>query len=219
MTISILLMAAVIIVPFTDATLAERRFENTMDRVSGHLLSARLESMERRLPIEVAWSNGTMQSRLFDPGVVAAESLGEAEDQQETGGPAFEIDADPELQAIEVLELPAGTTCSAIEPSTGDPEGLPPLDEPAVEPGTSFLRVAVFLPDGTVIERGPRWIMDENGRTAALWIDRRTGLPSLQRRYASEEAAGELETEVFEGPTPGPGSFEATAPLAEEREP
>ncbi|MEE2908348.1 MAG: hypothetical protein VX527_11035 [Planctomycetota bacterium] len=192
-------MAAALVIPLSTATLAERRFENTMDRISGHLLSARLESMERRLPVEVIWTQGRMQTRVFDPDLVQPVSPGVMEEDVFTGdgldpelaGPSEELQ-----EAIEVLELPGGVTCLDSEPGLDEPVPGIPDDEVTLQ----TLRIAVYLPDGSVIERGPRWILDEDGRTAALWIDRRTGLPILNRRTMASSTEDEPEEEIFQGP-------------------
>ena len=194
--VTILLMATAVIIPFTDSTFAERRFQNSMDRVSGHLLSARLEAMERRLPVEVNWSNGSMGTRIFSLESIDSIAVGE-ELTMETG----EIDSgssDSEQRYIEQLDLPAGTQCRDQQPRE--------LDSEILERGESadefaMIRIAVFLPDGSVIERRPRWLVDQDGRVAALWIDRRTGLPSIQRQFDLDEEDVEepQDVEAFDG--------------------
>ena len=213
--VSLLIVAAALVIPLSASTLAERRFENTMDRVSGHLLSARLESMERRLPVEVIWTQGQMQARVFDPDLVQPVSSGVIDEE------AFMSDGlDPELasttdesqEAIEVLEFPAGMTCLDSEP--GLEKSLPGI--PSEDVMLQTLRIAVYLPDGSVIERGPRWIVDADGRTAALWIDRRTGLPILNRRTMISSIEDEPEEEIFKGlDTDSPVSQPADASAAE----
>lgn len=200
--VSLLIVAAALVIPFSASTLAERRFENTMDRISGHLLSARLESMERRLPVEVICTQGQMQARVFDPELVQPVSSG-VMDQETFAGDEL----DPELsgpsdewqEAIAILELPRGVICLASEPEM---DAVVP-DGPVEEAVNQTLRIAVYLPDGSVIERGPRWIVDEEGRTAALWIDRRTGLPILNRRTTINSIEDEPEEEIFQGPDTG----------------
>ena len=191
--VTILLMATAVIIPFTDSTFAERRFQNSMDRVSGHLLSARLEPMERRLPVEVNWSNGSMGTRIFS--LESIDSITVGEELTMDAGAIDSGSADPERRYIEQLDLPAGTQCRDQRPRDLDSEILEGGD-PSEEFAT--IRIAVFLPDGSVIERRPRWLVDQDGRVAALWIDRRTGLPSIRRQFDLDE--GDLEeSEDVEG--------------------
>ncbi|MCH2132663.1 MAG: prepilin-type N-terminal cleavage/methylation domain-containing protein [Phycisphaerales bacterium] len=198
--VSILLLMAAVVVPFTDATLAERRFENTMDRVSGHLLSARLEAMERRLPVEVTWDTGRLRTRIFDPDVVQSipldDSGGGFQDEFEDDEPSLDVSADDAGSLIEELELPEGTDCRESRPEDFsddvDEEWLPVAE-------TDTLRIAVFLPDGSVIERGPRWLVDRDGRLAAVWIDHRTGLPAIHRRYRLDDTDEPVDDEEDPG--------------------
>lgn len=197
--VSLLVAAAAIVVPLSASTFAERRFENTMDRVSGHLLSARLESMERRLPVEVIWMQGQMHSRIFDPDLVQPVSPGVVDERDadaEGLSPELASTLEEPQDSLEVFDFPPGTTCRDSEP--GVIESIPGIlsDGEAVE----SLRIAVYLPDGSVIERGPRWIVDADGRTAALWIDRRTGFPALNRRTVIDPLEDEREEDEFTGP-------------------
>ncbi|MDG2422651.1 MAG: hypothetical protein P8M22_01600 [Phycisphaerales bacterium] len=202
--LSLLIAAAALVMPMFTSTLAERRFENTMDRVTGHLLSARLESMERRAPIEVVWTGEEMQARIFDPELLDSVPSGFLD-----GDTSADIELDlPESQedqpeAIEVLVLPPGVTCLDSEPVFEDQDALFQSSEDDVQ----TIRIAVYLPDGSVIERGPHWIVDGDGRTAALWIDRRTGLPTLNRRGVAPRGEEETEEDTFKGPEmePDPG--------------
>ena len=180
--VTILLMATAVIIPFTDSTFAERRFQNSMDRVSGHLLSARLEAMERRLPVEVIWSNGLIGTRVFE--IEAIDSIAVDEELNlETEQSGSNV-SDVQEEYIEQLELPRGTECRDERPI--DAEDRDPYESEESNDASNF-RIAVFLPDGSVIERRPRWLVDDHGRVAALWIDRRTGLPSIQRQFDLDE--------------------------------
>ncbi|MBG79339.1 MAG: hypothetical protein CMJ39_01360 [Phycisphaerae bacterium] len=186
--VTILMMATAVIIPFTDSTFAERRFQNSMDRVSGHLLSARLEAMERRLPVEVNWSDGHMETRIFS--LDSIESIEVGEELAMQVGEAASGMSDAEPQYIEQLQLPPGTQCRDQQPV--EVESWAPQEQLDAQ-DSSAIRIAVFLPDGSVIERRPRWLVDQDGRVAALWIDRRTGLPSIQRQFDLDEASMEEE--------------------------
>ena len=201
--VTILLMATAVIIPFTDSTFAERRFQNSMDRVSGHLLSARLEAMERRLPVEVSWANGIMATQVFE--IDTIKSIAVDEELNMETEPSTSSGSDPEQQYIEVLELPPGTECRDQQPVDFPEEELFEFGD---SERRSKIRIAVFLPDGSVIERRPRWLVDRDGRVAALWIDRRTGLPSIQRQFVPDEEVP-LDSE-------GQDSFDSMEPSADE---
>jgi len=211
--ISLLLAAAGLMVPMFTSTLADREFDNILDRVAGHLMSARLESMERRVPIEVTWMDGALQTRIFD-----TDALETVNDRSFEDGtvPELEMESstgDENQPPLEVLGLPVGIRCLEIEPVL-DVSGLEPQSESDPIASTP-LRIAIYLPDGSVIERGTRWIVDEQDRMATLVIDHRTGLPMLNRRRAVEPVEQKASEEMFEGPADLP---EEVGPAGPEQE-
>ena len=209
--LSLLIAAGALIVPLFTSTLAEREFDNTLDRVAGHLLAARLESMERRLPIEVIWDGDQLQAHVFDPDQlesIANNSIeGEMSPELELETPSAFSESGEVQPPVELLDLPRGMNCLDSAPVSEEMFGMIESEASGVKP----LRIAVFLPDGSVIERGTRWIVDADGRTATLLIDPRTGLPILNRRSPVNQDEDE-EDEIEEIPA----AMEADASKMEE---
>ena len=194
--LAIFAVIATSVVSVVGSSVAAQRFERGMDAVSGILLAARLEAIERRRPVEVIFQSPFLQVRLFDV-EAAATPVGTAvaNDSLEAPGPAGQLLIDRFLPPQLRITTP---------PATGEETesmGVNPMDSLATPP--SPVRLAVFLPDGTTTGGPIRSLTAEDGRWASIYIDGRTGLPKIQPQdpQGDESALSSTAEQEFVAPS------------------
>jgi prepilin-type N-terminal cleavage/methylation domain-containing protein len=176
-----------IALPIGLRTLEEGEVASAEEEVASELLKARVRAQEGRRPVEVVFEGNPprLVVQWFDP-----EILGDRDGKP--GRTASSADGRRETtlaRSFRVLPM------TDIEAETGLP-----VEEVDVRPAfDDSLRVAVFLPDGTLLFAAPFLLMHDNGMRSSISVDPWTGHPSVSRKKSDVPAgaAEPLDLEEF----------------------
>lgn len=167
-----------IALPIGLRTIEEGEVSSAEEEVASELLKARVQAQEGRRPVEVVFEGDPprLVVRWFNP--AASGPLG--------GGDGAEVESSVEGQReTELASSFRVIPVTDVEAETGLP--LPDVDaKPAPD---DSLRVAVFLPDGTLLFAAPFLLMHDNGMRSSISVDPWTGHPEVARKNV--DAAGE----------------------------
>jgi len=189
-----------IALPIGLRTIEEGEVASAEEEVAAELLKARVQAQEGRRPVEVVFEGDPprLVVRWFDPAILG-----------EHGGDAIVSD-EPVVDGRRETELASSfrvVPMTDVEAETGLP--MPEADErPAV---SDSLRIAVFLPDGTLLFAAPFLLLHDNGMRSSISVDPWTGHPSVSRKNGEGEA-----TTVAEGE--GPASADEGFPRVDRGE-
>jgi prepilin-type N-terminal cleavage/methylation domain-containing protein len=209
--LAILLTIAGITLPSMVRILAEREFESAGDVVVNHLLLARSHAQTSGEMVEVRFVADPphLEARRFDPRVSDDESqvMFPARDEARVMPTLTRLDRsyDDEESARLIARgwaqraMPGDVRITRTQPERDDlrypdayaDEAYVPFlaemeDAYAAAPGVEddvpvFIRLAVFLPDGSALLADPVWLVDEDDRAAKLTVNPWTGLAELER--------------------------------------
>lgn len=187
--ISLVAALAALSAPVLDRALSDRAFASAGQMVEQHLLLARAHAQALRQPVEVVFDAGArrLRCRWFEAGrrLLDDEAGPTAEPPEFASGgssPGDEVpESIPEPWAIQFLPGSATITDRSPAAEEGDPleSSLMPLPEDAPDAAPAPLRLAVFLPDGSILLGAPSWLRDGDGRAATLAINPFTGVPRV----------------------------------------
>lgn len=206
--------------PFVLDRLAENAFSSAIDQVRGQVALTRAQAMARGESLEIRYlpASGRVEVRPFAAG---NRAIGEREfGVRERGRSGLELDVAPDdsldpvyLGSWARVALPGGVRITQEPPSPpladefAFNDGLPPvIDGRAPGSGTGMspgaahdddaeaLRLAVFLPDGSVLLARPLWLVDEEGRAARIELNIWTGRLTLAREDAASNPDGFAST-------------------------
>lgn len=186
-----------IAIPIGYRVLGRSELAATEDNVASELLKARAEAQKSGRPVEVLLE--TDPSRLIlqyvDPSARLSDAVGRSDrpsaarsgsTRNAKRGSAPDADWRRE---------------SAIDPSVRVERGESPRGGSAG--GTT--RVAVFLPDGTMLFAATLLLMHESGMQSRVSVDPYTGHPAIERRVGEDDEADEDKIDVEdEGDEPLP---------------
>lgn len=188
--IGIIAVLLSIALPIGMRTIEEGEVSSAEEEVAAELLKARVQAQEGRRPVEVVFEGEPprLVVRWFDPAI-----LGERGETADDGDAADvgrrETELASSFRVIPVTDVEAETGLPAAEIA----------ERPAVN---DALRVAVFLPDGTLLFAAPFLLLHDNGTCSSISVDPWTGHPSVSRRVGEPDAPGvpagsESEAEGF----------------------
>lgn len=169
--IGIIAVLLSIALPIGLRTIEEGEVASAEEEVASELLKARVQAQEGRRPVEVVFEGDPprLVVRWFDPAVLG--SRGEAPTDE--GGAAAEGRRETELaSSFRVIPM------TDVEAETG----LPAADADPRPAVNDALRVAVFLPDGTLLFAAPFLLLHDNGMRSSISVDPWTGHPEVARK-------------------------------------
>ncbi len=221
--IGLLLALGSLVFPSVLAQFHERAFESSVEVVRNQLLLARAHAQATGEPVEVFYRAvpPSVEARRFPivgrdlapaqparrtPAVADGEALDLAPpDEDESAEAELMIGegwafrelarrvwiADQPPSSLEA-DLPGALVATDVEGWNWDGAPAGRRGERGAEP--AWIRLAVFLPDGSALLGDPVWIGDEDGRIRKLLVNPWTGLPSLGSAEPEDGDLGE-ETE------------------------
>ncbi len=180
--LALLIAIAAAVGPTVLTQLDERRFESAMDVTARQMVLARAHAQSSGLPVEVLSHANAERTR------VSARLL------------AIEMDDEPQPLAHHWAErmLAFGYTIADHPPQQGEAFGV--VDE--VQRDSSRVRLAVFLPDGSAMHAGRRWLSDGNGRVARIDVNPYTGEVTFTRLAPEDLRVPEDEEELMRWDAP-----------------
>lgn len=198
----LLLALLAIAVPFTLRSIEERELSATEENFASELLKARVQAQESGRPVEVVVLDepSRIVLRYFDPKAwedLASESSrrprGETSARPGTsdrrGGRGVRDtwwEESPIASSVRVASAPTfDSTDAAAE--TGLPSA--PEAEEDASPRGGPMRVAVFMPDGSILFAASLILMHENGLRSRVSVDPWTGQPAIARSAAAASSA------------------------------
>jgi prepilin-type N-terminal cleavage/methylation domain-containing protein len=199
--IGLLLALAALALPAMVHQLDARAFEAGGDTVQRHLVLARAHARRTRDPVEVVYevADRRMVARPFDVKMLDGDAPEPA----------------PLATVWSVRELPGRVVLSEQAPP-----GALSDDEVAVEEAASapFIRVAVFLGDGSTLVGNPFWLTDDDGRWVRMTLNPLTGTAVQDSGEGDEEPEEEEDEEEGEGEREGEGEDDSVGPAFEKED-
>ena len=235
--IGLVVALGALVFPAMMGTHRQRAFDSSVQIVQNQLLLARAHAQATGEPVEVTYYSTPprVEARMFKPELAddVYRFEGDEGSAASFGAESFDIEDDQELEELvipegwayrqlaqgiritktlpEVFEDDYGEQFgSFIEPEGdfGDRSELLELDQ---EP--RFIRLAVFLPDGSALLGDPVWVVDEDDRVGRMEVNPWTGLPIFEPNIAS---AGNVDLEDDEELDDELDEFERDDPEADD---
>jgi prepilin-type N-terminal cleavage/methylation domain-containing protein len=176
--IGIIAMLLSIALPIGLRTIEEGEVASAEEEVASELLKARVQAQEGRRPVEVVFEGDPprLVVRWFDPALFGADGEEAADEADSTADGRRETELASSFRVIPMTDVEAEM-------------GLPAADVEPRPAASDSLRVAVFLPDGTLLFAAPFLLLHDNGMRSSISVDPWTGHPEVARKNV--EAGGE----------------------------
>lgn len=191
--VSIVVIAGVaaLVVPSLLNILDDAAYDAAGEVLTSQMLLARAAAQESGRPVEVVYAaaDRAVIARWFDPARAAEEARSGASPNAfatRRGMSGVPVDATTITEPWAARPLAGNATLTGERPAALDPDPLG-FEREAPAPPAGFgpteppLRIAVYLPDGSVLVSRDVWLVDEGERMAALAVNAMTGQPKLER--------------------------------------
>lgn len=177
--IGIIAVLLSIALPIGLRTIEEGEVASAEEEVAAELLKARVQAQEGRRPVEVVFEGEPprLVVRWFDPAILGERSDSSAEADAASVAGRRETELASSFRVVAMTDVEAET-------------GLPAPEAAERPVANDSLRVAVFLPDGTLLFAAPFLLLHDNGMRSSISVDPWTGHPSVSRRNGVADAAG-----------------------------
>jgi prepilin-type N-terminal cleavage/methylation domain-containing protein len=177
-----------IALPIGLRTLEEGEVASAEEEVAAELLKARVRAQEGRRPVEVVFEGNPPQLvvRWFDPAILGERDGGRTDAEASPSDGRRQTTLAGSFRVVPMTDVEAEM-------------GLPATESLERSEFDDSLRVAVFLPDGTLRFAAPFLLLHDNGMRSSISVDPWTGHPSVSRRTTDAAAGGEvpLDAEGF----------------------
>ncbi|MHC4415611.1 MAG: hypothetical protein ACYS0G_10035 [Planctomycetota bacterium] len=207
LAIGLLVALGALVWPAFVGSLNERAFETTADVVRHQLLLARAHAQTTGVPVEVTYRRNPprIEARLFQAGPIAVEQGTYVEPLDATdddrGEPPGIDDEQSDREGLIASgwahrrlpdEIWIATRRGDDPDENGEGEadagqeaewggGAPDTTQEEDLDERPWIRLAVFVPDGSALLGAPVWLRDSDGRLGRLQVNAWTGLPSFDR--------------------------------------
>lgn len=177
--VGIIALLLSIALPIGLRTIEEGEVAHAEEEVASELLKARVQAQEGRRPVEVVFEGHPprLVVRWFDPAILGPRADAEARDPTPVAEGRRETELAGSFHVVPVTDVEAET-------------GLPATDATERPVANDSLRVAVFLPDGTLLFAAPFLLLHDNGMRSSISVDPWTGHPSVSRKNADAVGTG-----------------------------
>lgn len=187
--VGLLIAVLAIALPFTFSMLDERELAASEENIAAELMKARVRAQESGKPVEVLAVEGApwrIAMRYFDAGKRAQaerrRGAVDARGRAEIGAPQMPREFDRVRDSWwEESELNSSVRLTAADTVDDDARG----DGAATKGSGGSLRVAVFLPDGSILFAATLLLMHDNGLRSRVSVDPWTGQPAIERGVAA----------------------------------
>lgn len=177
--IGIIAVLLSIALPIGLRTIEEGEVASAEEEVAAELLKARVQAQEGRRPVEVVFEGNPprLVVRWFDPAILGERDEVAADDRAPAVEGRRETTLASSFRVVAMTDVEAET-------------GLPAAEAVERPVANDSLRVAVFLPDGTLLFAAPFLLLHDNGMRSSISVDPWTGHPAVSRKNVDAAAEG-----------------------------